>query len=297
MKKKYIFLLAMIMISLLMLNNLAMSSSVNEQASAMQSDQAKTNATKTEEVSGSGYFDVVFGNGNVSPKTPVIPSGPSSGTVGASYSYSTSTIDPNGYPVKYTFDWGDGTASTTALVNSGAKAGASHAWSKGGIDLVKAMATNSKGATSGWSSPLAVTISANNPVTPPNAPWPPSGPRSGVVGTSYTFYTLATDPNGNQVKYTFYWDDGTPNTQTEFVNSGTSASASHSWTTPGTYLIGAMATNSKGATSAWSQSTRVTIRTISSKRFIPTSRTYGSDTVSPIGPLPGLKGLHGLTGS
>jgi hypothetical protein len=54
------------------------------------------------------------------------------------------------------FDWGDGTTSVTGLVNSGTKASASHTWSKAGTFQVKAMATDSKGATSGWSSTLSV---------------------------------------------------------------------------------------------------------------------------------------------
>ena len=112
-----------------------------------------------------GYFDVAFSDANLPPNTPSIPSGPSSGAAGTSYSYSTSATDPDGDQVKYTFDWGDGTTSTTVLVNSGTSASASHSWSGAGTYDVKARATDSKGATSGWSNSRSVSItnSINKP--------------------------------------------------------------------------------------------------------------------------------------
>jgi hypothetical protein len=228
-----------------------------------------------------GYFDVAFGNGNVPPNMPSIPSGPSSGAIGTSYSYTTSATDPNADRVKYTFNWGDGTTSVTGLVNSGTSASVSHKWSKGGTYQVKAMATDSKGDSSGYSSPLAVTIN-----TPPNTPSIPVGPASGKLGILYSYITSAADPNGDQVKYTFNWGDGTTSI-TGLVNSGTSASTSHKWSKTGTYLVKAMATDSKGATSGWSSSLTVRIGLTSSSGSI----------VSSIGSLSGLKGLHRLTGS
>ena len=203
-----------------------------------------------------GFYGVEFAASPTPPNAPDKPSGSAICVVGTSYSYSTSATDPNGDQVKYTFDWGDGTTSTTDLVNSGTSASASHSWSTGRTYQVKAMATNSKGATSGWSNPLAVSVT--DPNGPPTAPSTPSGPISGNTGTSYSYTTMATDPNGDLVKYTFNWGDGTTST-TDLVNSGTSASASHSWSTARTYLVKAMATNSKSGTSGWSNPQAVTI--------------------------------------
>jgi len=93
---------------------------------------------------------------NNPPYTPSIPSGPTSGGIGISYSYSTSTTDTEGDQVKYTFDWDDGTTSDTAFVDSGAEAIASHAWNTPGTYQVKVNATDSNGASSGWSNQLAV---------------------------------------------------------------------------------------------------------------------------------------------
>jgi hypothetical protein len=105
-----------------------------------------------------GYFDVTFG-GNTPPNAPSAPSGPASGTPGSSYSYSATATDPNGDQVKYTFDWGDGTTTDTGLVNSDTRLSASHAWTEAGTYQVKAMATDSKGASSGWSAIQSVAIS------------------------------------------------------------------------------------------------------------------------------------------
>ncbi|MCX6719470.1 MAG: C25 family cysteine peptidase, partial [Candidatus Taylorbacteria bacterium] len=99
---------------------------------------------------------------NTSPNVPSIPYGTIVGLRGVSYSYSTSATDPDGDQVKYTFDWGDTTTSVTGLVNSGTSASMSHNWNNAGTYQVKAMATDSKGATSGWSSGLAVSIVASN---------------------------------------------------------------------------------------------------------------------------------------
>jgi len=212
---------------------------------------------------------------NNQPNTPSKPSGSNSGYTGASYSYTTSAKDLNKDRVKYTFDWGDGTPnSVTSLVNSGTAASVSHSWGTAGKYQVKAMATDSKGASSGWSSPLAVTIAVNNP---PNTPSQPKGPASGKPRTSYSYSTSATDPNGDKMKYTFNWGDGTTY-MTGLVNSGKSASASHKWSKGGTYQVTAMATDCKGASSGWSSPLAVKIGSWSSS---------GSDQVSPIGPFPG----------
>jgi len=96
------------------------------------------------------------------------------------------------------------------------------------------------------------------PNNPPNTPSLPAGPASGYTGTSYTYSTSATDPDGDQVKYTFDWGDGTTS-ETGFVNSGTTASKSHSWGSPGTYNVKAKATDSKGVSSGWSDAKAVTI--------------------------------------
>ena len=206
----------------------------------------------------SGYSSslTVTVNPNKPPNAPGKPSGSVKGYAGAAYSYTTLAKDPDGDQVKYTFDWGDGTKTDTKLANSGTRSGAKHAWSAKGTYQVKAKATDSKGDVSGYSGYLSVTISPNRV---PGKPSVPSGAVTGLSKKSYTYKTSTTDPDGDKLKYTFDWGDGKTST-TSFVNSGTSASASHTWKRAGTYRVKVMATDSKSATSiSWSSSLAVKI--------------------------------------
>jgi hypothetical protein len=197
----------------------------------------------------------VYVKSSLPPSTPSKPSGATTAIAGSSYSYSTSATDPEGDRVKYTFSWGDGSSSVTDLVPSGTIAGASHTWNSAGMYLVKALATDSIGSSSGWSSALAVTVSPNKP---PSAPSMPSGSAEAFAGSSYEYTVDAKDPEGDQVKYTFSWGDGSSSV-TGPVPSGTSAGASHAWSKAGTYRIRAVATDSKGAASGWSGALSVTV--------------------------------------
>ena len=98
------------------------------------------------------------------PTTPLQPLGPVIGLPGISYSYDTSATDPNGYNVKYVFDWGD-SQSETDYIGSGITATATHSWSSTGSYQVRAMAVNSAGISSEWSDWLNVTINASIPPT------------------------------------------------------------------------------------------------------------------------------------
>jgi len=202
-----------------------------------------------------GYPRVYYLGINDPPYTPSIPSGPTIGTPGDTYSYSTSATDPDEDWVKYTFRWDRRDATLlTQYYPPGSSPVVNHIWSKEGTYNVSAMATDSHGATSGWSSQLAVTIKY-----PPKKPSIPSGPTSGVTGPSYSYSTSATDPGGDQMKYTFNWGDYTFS-ETSLVNSGTIASASHIWSTTGTYQVSARATDSHEATSGWSSPLSVSIK-------------------------------------
>lgn len=93
------------------------------------------------------------------PSTPFMPSGPTSGYRNVWYTYSTSTIDPNGDNIRYEFSWGDGTSNTvTGWYVSGATASASHYWSTSETYYVKVRAQDVYGPWSGWSPSLTVNI-------------------------------------------------------------------------------------------------------------------------------------------
>ena len=91
------------------------------------------------------------------PLKPNKPTGSAQGKPGQSYTFTTSTTDPDGDQVAYFFDWGDGTNSGwTARYASGATASASHTWNAQGTYQIKVKAKDAHGVESSWSDPLSV---------------------------------------------------------------------------------------------------------------------------------------------
>ncbi len=88
---------------------------------------------------------------------PTLPDGPTSGTLGESYDYSTGGSSSSlHHPVEYQFDWkGDG-----SVLSSWGPASQSKTWDSAGTYYVKARARcqNDTGVVSSWSAALTVTI-------------------------------------------------------------------------------------------------------------------------------------------
>jgi len=100
------------------------------------------------------------------------------------------------------------------------------------------------------------TTKANSPPSKPSL----SGPASGYTGMTYTFSALATDPDGDKIKYGWDWNnDGNVDEWSNYYDSGKTVYASHSWALPGTYYIKVMAQDEYGATSEWSEVHQITI--------------------------------------
>jgi hypothetical protein len=95
------------------------------------------------------------------------------------------------------------------------------------------------------------TTSNNRPPDPPTI----TGPTTGLIETSYPFNFVSKDPDGDQIKYAISWtNDGTIEQylpDTGLVDSGTSQSASSSWSALGMHTFEAMAIDSHDATSTW----------------------------------------------
>ncbi|MBO3800504.1 MAG: PKD domain-containing protein [Candidatus Brockarchaeota archaeon] len=112
-----------------------------------------------------GYDDSGSGGGggstpslNNPPNRPEKPSGPGFGHIDEEYAFITVSKDPDGDPVMYIFDWGDGTTSTTSYFPSGTPVSLSHSWSNPGSYSIKVMAKDKRGASSSWSSPTMIQI-------------------------------------------------------------------------------------------------------------------------------------------
>ena len=96
---------------------------------------------------------------NNPPNKPIKPTGLARGKVGVTYTYSSSTTDPDGDQVYYNWSWGDGTYSGwIGPFASGVTANGSHAWSTKKIYTITVKAKDTSGAESAWSDPLSVTM-------------------------------------------------------------------------------------------------------------------------------------------
>ena len=158
--------------------------------------------------------------------TPNAPSGPTSGVTGTSYSYTTGgSASSLGHPIQYEFDWGDGSFSAWGSTTQ------TNTWTAAGTYYVKAKArcATDTSVESSWSSAITVIISTQSvPIPTPDTP---SGPQSGVIGTSYSY---TTGGSGDAVEYQFDWGDGS-------FSAWGSTTQSHKWTATGTYYVRARA--------------------------------------------------------
>jgi murein DD-endopeptidase MepM/ murein hydrolase activator NlpD len=213
------------------------------------------------------YENIEFNiNCNNPPSVPTSPSGPSEGTINTSYSFSTSSSDPDGDSIEYRFDWGDGQISSWGIATQ------SHMWNSNGSFTIKAQARDEHGAVSSWSSGTILTISTIHEVTTPVCP---SGETNGYTNTTYSFNTTgASCSEGHAVEYRFDWGDG------NYSNWSISESAAHSWSMSGSYLVRAQARCSveQDILSEWSDGLSVTITEEIIEYSLTISATVGGTT-------------------
>ena len=173
---------------------------------------------------------------NEPPNTPSTPFGSSSGNVGTSYKYSTSTTDPDDDQVKYRFDWdvygGHDYSDWTPLGQSGHSGSMSHSWSGSGTYTVKAQAMDKNDATSGWSSGKTVVIEGvTEPLTADAG-----GLYVGVKDKPVAFEGTV---SGGTPPYTYKWDFGDEKTSS-------SQSPSHTYSKHGSYTVKLKVIDSNG---------------------------------------------------
>ena len=96
------------------------------------------------------------------PSNPDSPKGPSSGSVGKNYTFSTVSSDPQLDNIFYLFDWGDGTNSGwLGPYISGEYIQSSNIWQEQKVYQIKVKAKDIEGFTSGWSDSSTLSIPRN----------------------------------------------------------------------------------------------------------------------------------------
>ncbi len=191
------------------------------------------------------------------PSTPSQPSGSSTGIVGIPNTYSTSSTEPNGDPIKYGWDWdGDNDVDEwTDYYGSGTGVNIDHSWDSIGTYNVKVKAEDLFGTQSGWSSSKSVQITIGNP---PNTPSAPTGETDGTHNSQYSYSAITTDPNsGDKLYYLFDWGDGTDSGWKGPYSQGQSGSATHTWQDAGNFDVTVKAKDLAGTETDWSPSLSV----------------------------------------
>jgi hypothetical protein len=109
-----------------------------------------------------------IGEESNAPLKPSTPNGPTSGQVGNTYTFSSSTTDPDGDKISYKWDWGDGTFSDWSdPINSGSITSASNSWNTEGEFEIRVAAKDTHGKVSEWSNPLIVKMPRNKIIDNP----------------------------------------------------------------------------------------------------------------------------------
>jgi hypothetical protein len=199
---------------------------------------------------------------NKPPNTPGSPSGPSSGVVGQSLSFSAHTTDPDDDDIAYQFEWGDDNLPLwSSYKSSGDSVTQNHIYSSTGNYEIMVKAKDIKDKESEWSPVLQVEIIEANNI--PIIPQAPSGPSSGYIDSAYSFKTSTTDPEEDSISYQFDWGDGIYSDWSDYVPSGDSISMNHSYSSEGTYGIKSKAKDGDGNESGWSSGHSITITEIS----------------------------------
>ncbi|VVB60410.1 PKD domain protein [uncultured archaeon] len=149
-------------------------------------------------------FKIRCENTNNPPVTPNIPSGNTTGYHGTSYTYSTSSTDPNGNDLSYQFDWGDTTISSwLGPYQSGELIQTSYIWDAPGTYQVTVKARDIYGTESNWSPALSVEMVNRAPNQPTN-PSPAQGATE--IPITPTLRWIGSDPdNIDIVTYDIYF--------------------------------------------------------------------------------------------
>lgn len=207
---------------------------------------------------------------NSPPAKPGIPTGPSSGTAGQSLSYTVSTTDPSGEPIKYYIDWGDGwLEQNIPYQDPGTVTTRPHTWSSSGTYCIKMRALDLYGDYGPWSD--CKTVGIGVPAQPPSAPL--SVVATPTAGGQVTVTWSAPSSTGGApiTGYRVYSGVAANNLQVVGETSGALSFAHTGFNEAGTRLYRVSAVNSQGEGVQSTQKSTVAYHdyTVELKAWIP----------------------------
>jgi hypothetical protein len=133
--------------------------------------------------------------------------------------------DQDGSITTWFWTFGDNTNGTGKTVT--------HTYIKVGTYNVTLKVTDNGGKTQTNTTTCTI-LQPNRPPTTPII----TGPINGTTNTTYAFTAVATDLDNDTIRYRFTWGDTTSiDNESSFMPSNTSFTCSHSWSTPGQYII------------------------------------------------------------
>lgn len=182
---------------------------------------------------------------NRRPNRPGMPTGPDSGSVGSSYSFSASATDPDGDSVRIRFIWGEQNRVSywSELVPSGTPVTDSVVFFTGGTKHIRVVAMDQRSGVSDTSEPKLFSIRNTAPEKPVL-----DGPARGIKnGPYYSFYATCRDPQQDSLQYKFFWGDGSSSGWTAPVPSGAVAIDSCRYSAEGSYSYRVLARDQYGA--------------------------------------------------
>ncbi|PNX50657.1 MAG: hypothetical protein BV456_06005, partial [Thermoplasmata archaeon M8B2D] len=193
--------------------------------------------------------------------TPVANAGgPYSGLVNETVHFSGSA---SGGASPYTFSWD---LDDDGVFDDATGSNADWSWPAAGSYTISLKVVDDVGQEDTDSATVTITEPGTN--NPPTKPAKPSGEINGKTDTPYTYTTSTTDPDEDQISYLFDWGDGTDSGWVGPYDSGATGSATHTWTSKGSYEIKVKAKDTNGAESDWSDPLAVSMPKIRGVNFL-----------------------------
>ncbi len=164
--------------------------------------------------------------------------------------------------VEYEVDWGDGAVETTAVVPCGDTLRVEHTWTDAGAFVLRCRVRSGidGGFQSQWSDSLTVIVYANHvPINTRLArcPW------GAVINRRTRFEAVALDPDGDSISYQFEYDvaGGLRGDWTPLSMHSVPVPDYHTYLAAGEFLVRVRARDAYGASSDWSDTSRVVVDT------------------------------------